>query len=69
MAEQMLKDKDYDLISVIYNAFQAAEICSQYMQDADMEGDTEARQFFDQVRRNNMDLVQRGKNLLKSRLQ
>lgn len=69
MAQQMLKDKDYDLISVIYNASQAAEICNQYMKDAEKEGDKDVVQFFNEVRDENISLVQRGKDLLKNRLQ
>lgn len=69
MAQQMLKDKDYDLISVIYNSSQAAEICNQYMKDAEKEGDKDVAQFFNQVRDENISLVQRGKDLLKNRLQ
>lgn len=63
----ILQNKDYDLISVIYNASQAADTCNQYIRDA--ESDQEVRQFFSQVKEVNSDLVQQGKNLLKSRLQ
>jgi hypothetical protein len=68
MAEK-LKNKDYDLISVIYNASQAAETCTQYMRDAEKEKDQEAKQFFNEVLDTNAELVQRGKQLLKNRLQ
>ena len=68
MAE-ILKDKDYDLISVIYNSSQAVEICNQYMKDAEKEGDKDATQFFSEVREKNVALVQRGRDLLKTRLQ
>ena len=67
MAEK-LKDKDYDLISVVYNASQAADTCNQYMKDADQDGDREARQYFSEVLETNATLVQKGKDLLKSRL-
>ena len=67
MAEK-LKNKDYDLISVIYNASQAAETCSLYMKDAEKEKDPEVKQFFNEVAETNANLVQRGRNLLKSRL-
>ena len=67
MAEK-LKDKDYDLISVIYNASQAADTCNQYMKDADQDGDREARQYFNEVLETNANLVQKGKDLLKNRL-
>lgn len=69
MADQMLNDKDYDLISVIYNASQAAETCRQYLKDAKKEGDREAEKFFNEVIENNISMINRGKNLLKTRLQ
>ena len=69
MAKDLLKNKDYDLISVIYNASQAAETCDQYIKDAEKEGDKEARQFFSEVQESSVNLVNRGKSLLKSRLQ
>jgi hypothetical protein len=68
MAKEMLKDKDYDLISVIYNASQAAEICRQYMDDARKENDGEAEKFFQEVLNRNVEMVSRGKDLLKNRL-
>jgi len=69
MAQQVLKNKDYDIISVIYNSSQAVETCSQYLQDAESEGDNEAKSFFNQVQQMNTDLIQKGKDLLKNRLQ
>lgn len=68
MANQALKDKDYDLISVVYNAARGAEICRQYMEDAQKEGDNDAAQFFKEVREQNQKLAQKGKDLLKQRL-
>lgn len=66
--EDMLRDKDYDLISVIYNASQAAETCKQYMQDAESEGDKDAAKFFNEVLEQNVNMICKGKNLLKTRL-
>lgn len=64
----ILKNKDYDLISVIYNASQAAETCTRYIKDADKEKDQEVKQFFNQVHEVNANLVKQGKDLLKNRL-
>jgi len=69
MARQLLKNKDYDIISVIYNASQAVETCDQYVKDAVSEGDKEAEQFFNETQEKNQALIMRGKDLLKSRLQ
>lgn len=68
MAEK-LKNKDYDLISILYNASQAVETCSHYVKDAEKEGDREAKQFFNEVVEMNSNLIHKGKELLKTRLQ
>lgn len=67
MSKELLKNKEYDLVSVIYNASQAAETCSHYIQDA--QGDQEVESFFNSVIDRNSDLVQQGKDLLKKRLE
>lgn len=64
-----LGNKDFDIVSVVYNASQAVETCGQYLQDAAREGDREAEQFFREVQEKNENFVSRGKDLLKSRLQ
>ena len=66
MAKDLLKDKEYDLVSVIYNASQAADTCRHYIEDA--QGDQEVERFFSDVIDTNADLVQKGKDLLKNRL-
>jgi hypothetical protein len=66
MSRDLLKNKEYDLVSVIYNASQAADTCRQYIQDA--QGDREVETFFNDVIDTNADLVQKGKDLLKSRI-
>ena len=68
MADKPLKDKDYDLISVVYHAAQGAEICRQYASDAESEGDRDAAQYFQDVREQNIRLVDKGKDLLKARV-
>lgn len=66
MAKEVLKDMEFDLVSVIYNASQAIETCEQYIQDC--EGDQEVERFFNQVININSELVQQGRQLLKQRL-
>ena len=68
MRKEPLQNKDYDLISVIYHASQGYETCNQYCKDAEKEGDKDALQFFNEVRDQNQRLVEKGKQLLKSRL-
>jgi len=46
MASAILKDKDYDLISVIYHASKGCATARQYATDAEKENDKEAAAFF-----------------------
>lgn len=66
MPKDLLKNKEYDLVSVIYNASQAADTCRQYVKDA--ESDQEVARFFNDVIDTNADLVQKGRDLLKKRI-
>lgn len=66
MPKELLKNKEFDLVSVIYNASQAADTCQQYVKDA--KGDQEVERYFHNVIDTNADLVQKGKDLLKNRL-
>jgi hypothetical protein len=68
MASAILKDKDYDLISVIYHASQGCETARLYAADAEKENDKEAAGFFNKALELNEQLVQKGKELLKQRL-
>jgi hypothetical protein len=65
---RILKDKDYDLISVIYHASQGCETTRQYASDAQRENDKEAAAFFNEALKLNAQLVQKGKELLKQRM-
>jgi hypothetical protein len=57
-------DKDYDLVSVLYHALQAAETCAQYEQDARTEGSPEVADFMRDVQQQNQKIAQRAKELL-----
>lgn len=57
-------DKDYNLISVLYHALQAADVCAQYCEDARREGSPEVAAFLDQTRQQNLQISQRAKELL-----
>ena len=57
-------DKDYDLISVLYHALQAAETCSRYRQDAQRQGSPEVASFMEQVQQQNTQIAMRAKELL-----
>jgi hypothetical protein len=68
MPSEPLKDKDYDLVSVVYHASQGFETCGQYAADAKSDGDTAAVQFFQEARNKYAELASKGKDLLKQRL-
>jgi hypothetical protein len=57
-------DKDYDLISVLYHALQAAETCAQYEQDARSDGSPEIAEFMRQVQEQNNQIARQAKELL-----
>lgn len=68
MANAPIKDKDYDLISLVYHASQGVETCRQFATDAKNEGDADAAAFFDDAGEQYAQLVTKGKDLLKGRL-
>jgi uncharacterized protein YaaW (UPF0174 family) len=65
---EMLKDKDYNLVSALYHALQGAETAQVYMQDAEREGDKEASQFFHDLKEQYKKLAEKSKKLLSERI-
>ena len=63
------KDKNYNLISVLYQSSDNVESLRTYVQDAEQEGDQELVSFFDGILENNLRAAQRAKEMLVSRLQ
>lgn len=63
------KDKNYNLISVLYHASDNVESLKTYVQDAEQDGDQELQQFFNQVLENNMRAAQQAKEMLVPRVQ
>jgi len=57
-------NKDYDLISVLYHALQAADTCAQYGKDAETEGSEEVAQFMRDVQDQNRKIAEQAKELL-----
>jgi hypothetical protein len=57
-------DKDYDLVSVLYHALQAADTCAQYEQDARADGSPQIAEFMRDVQEQNQRIAQRAKELL-----
>jgi hypothetical protein len=71
MAEQARqpKDKNYNLIAVLYQSSDNVESLKSYIQDAEQEGDQELMEFFEGILENNLRAAQRAKEMLVPRLQ
>ena len=63
------KDKNYNLISVLYHSSENIESLKTYVQDAQQEGDQELVQFFNTILENNSKAAQQAKQMLVTRLQ
>lgn len=63
-----MKDEHYDIVSALYHALQGAEVCKQYIQDAQKEGDDEVVRFFHEVQDHNRLLAEKAKQLLAKRV-
>ena len=63
------KDKNYNLITVLYQSSDNVESLKTYIQDAEQEGDQELVDFFDGILENNLRAAQRAKEMLVPRLQ
>ncbi|CAA9454887.1 MAG: hypothetical protein AVDCRST_MAG37-2838 [uncultured Rubrobacteraceae bacterium] len=68
-ASRQPKDKNYNLISALYQASENVETLKSYVQDAQSEGDQELEEFFNGILENNMRAAQRAKEMLVPRLQ
>jgi len=63
------KDKNYNLISVLYQSSNNVESLKTYTQDAEQEGDQELVSFFNGILENNLRAAQRAKEMLVPRFQ
>jgi hypothetical protein len=72
-ASRQPKDKNYNLITVLYQSSDNVESLKTYIQDADQdaegEGDQELVEFFSGVLENNLEATQRTKEMLVPRFQ
>ena len=68
-ASRQPKDKNYNLISALYQASDNVETLKSYIQDAEGEGDQELVEFFNGILENNQRAAQRAKEMLVPRLQ
>ncbi len=63
------KDKNYNLIAVLYHSSDNVESLKTYINDAEQEGDEELVDFFGGILENNLKAAQSAKEMLVSRLQ
>ena len=63
------KDKNYNLITVLYQSSNNVESLKTYIQDAEQEGDQELAEFFNGILENNLRAAQRAKEMLVPRFQ
>src|SRR5688500_20233392 len=68
-ASRQPKDKNYNLITVLYQSSDNVESLKTYIQDAEAEGDQELEEFFSGVLENNLEAAQRAKEMLVPRFQ
>ena len=68
-ASRQPKDKNYNLIAVLYHSSDNVESLKTYIQDAEQEGDQELVDFFGGILENNLKAAQRAKEMLVSRFQ
>ena len=67
-ASRQPKDKNYNLISVLYHSSDNVESLKTYIQDAEQEGDQELADFFGGILENNLRAAQSAKEMLVARL-
>jgi hypothetical protein len=63
-ASRQPKDKNYNLITVLYQSSDNVDSLKTYIQDAQAEGDQELVEFFSGVLENNLTAAQRAKEML-----
>ena len=63
------KDKNYNLISMLYQSSDAVETLKTYIQDAEQEDDQELVDLFSTALESNLETSQRAKELLTQRLE
>jgi hypothetical protein len=68
-ASRQPKDKNYNLIAVLYQSSDNVESLKTYLQDAEQEGDQELVDFFGGILESNLEAAQRAKEMLVARLQ
>ena len=68
-ASRQPKDKNYNLITVLYQSSDNTESLKTFIQDAESEVDQELVDFFNGILENNLEAAQRAKEMLVPRFQ
>jgi hypothetical protein len=63
-----LRDKDYNLVTVLQASLEYAWQMETYAADAERSGDTELAEWFRKIQHNNVKAGEQGKQLLAARL-
>ena len=67
-ASRQPKDKNYNLIAVLYHSSDNVESLKTYIRDAEEEGDQELVDFFGGILENNLKAAQSAKEMLVARI-
>lgn len=66
--ESPVKDKNYNLISVLEDSLQNVGRMETYIEDAESQGDSELAEWFRKIQHNNQKAGDQGKAMLAQRL-
>ncbi len=67
--ESPVKDKNYNLVTVLQESLQNVWQLASYIEDAERQGDNELADWFRRIQENNKTAGDQGKKLLAARLQ
>lgn len=65
---EVMKDKDYNLVSTLYHALQGAETSAIYLRDAESQGNGEVAKYFRDTQSQYLQMAEQAKELLGKRI-
>lgn len=69
MPHSPVKDRTYDLVSIVHMSLENAWRMENYIKDAERDGDTELAEWFRKIQINSQKAGEQGKEMLKRRLE
>lgn len=66
--DRAMKDKNYNLVSVLEASLKNAWMVETYIQDAERDGDVELAEWFRKIQHNSVKAGEQGKQMLRARL-